>query len=427
MLAVVIATGHWRSKYTSMQATPLTPSVPRHRLVMAMSGSAVMLAACAGSTLMTGAPTGSTSVVSYSGIVSDFGSVLANGFRSSVTDTSAANDAAGRFASALPHTLVAREKADAIGILGGVRGAVTAVDLATQTLVVAGQRITVNAHTVFEGWKGAHFDLPTIQNDLSAQTPVFTEVYGVADEANGFMATRIEEKNALASGYAVIGKVMALNPHARTIELLRKDGTQAAIGYANGQLWPAGAARAQAQPQVGNAPAPVRTSTAASDGPIRLRGVVTTMLGPYWTVADILVDVSHLSEVQELGNTGSVRIGDVVKLSGAYSQGVLVARSMQAGLDAARAPGGSVKLQGVVSQASPASLLGLPAAFDVQGTTVRLPRSIALPSNGSQVSVVASPVNGVLTVTQLRAVGAPTVAEAMVPRQVASLGFKPRP
>jgi len=425
----------------------------------ALAAAAVLtLAACGGGgggSSASGNGGGQTAAAAtYSGAVSGLGSIVVNGVRFS---TSGANvtEAESEGAYARPFALGttvsvsgevdddrATATATSVTVHGGVRGAVSAVDTSAGTLTVAGQLVQVDANTIFEGLNGAALTLAGLKSAVDAANAtltttdtVYAEVHAVGDAATGLLATRVEQTSAaeaLADGVAVLGKVVAgtLDTTAQRFGFLLRSGVTVTVNYAGAPVRPTGAALADGVAvrvilpastdfsAIGNGSTVNATKVIvkrdrAIVGRAKLRGAVSAINGTTLTVNDVTVDVSQATFEGGLtlaslvaGNAATGVRGTVIKVTGTFANGVLVARKVEAdSREYSVASGGGVKLYGTVSNATAASGAS-PATFSVQGVTLTLPASgVTLPANGAYVEVVASMVNGVLTVVRIGSEG----------------------
>jgi hypothetical protein len=395
-------------------------------------GLGLLMVACGGggdssSTSTTPASTGVTTA-SYSGTVTGLGSIVVNGVRFATTGASTVDGDDPRLSHSSAFTLGSTVtvsgtvddstgQATTVTVHGGVRGAVSAASASALTLTVAGQAIKIDANTVFEGLAGATFNLSVIESLVAANTPVYVEVYGVADATNTVLATRIEQKSALAAGYAVLGKVASLNTTAKTFSLTLRSGTTVTVDYASADVLPTGVTLADGLAvRVRSAVNPATLSSGAtlaatkvivkgekqSTGLAKLRGAVTAINGSIWTVGDVSVDVSKSPQLDDLSSLSAVTVGTVVKVKGTFVSGVLVATEVESDAHEARVNSGAVRLYGVVSGATAATGSSL-ATFAVQGVTISIASgsALSLPADASYVEVRAQLVNGVLTATAI--------------------------
>ncbi len=414
----------------SLRLNTLTPLRGRLALSALASAAVLALAACGGggSGSSTASSSGqATTAATYSGAVSGLGSIVVNGVRfstsgASTTDAESSGAYARAFALGTTVSVTgdvddnsATATASSITVHGGVRGAVTAVDTtsAIKTLTVAGQTIQVDANTVFE-INGTAQTLAGLQTLVAAGT-TYVEVYVVGDATSGFLATRVEQKAAIAEGYAVVGKVVAgsLDTTAKTFSLLLRTGLTVTVDYNAALLRPTGVTLAEGTAvRVVSTTNPSTLSSGdtlaaskvivkrdrAITGRAKVRGAVAAISGTTLTVNDVTVDVSQARFDDGLTLAG-LTVGTVLKVEGTFTNGVLVAREVEADnreYDAAN--GGGVKLYGVVSSAT----VGTPSTFSIQGVTLTLPATgVTLPTNGTYVEVVARLVNGVLTVVRI--------------------------
>lgn len=418
----------------------LSPLRGRLALSALAAAAALTLAACGGGG--SGSSNASTSggqattAATYSGAVSGLGSIVVNGVRFSTSGARATDaETEGTYARAFAlGTTVsvsgdvddnsATATASSITVYGGVRGAVSAVDTTASTVTVAGQVIKVDANTVFEGINSASLTLASLKTAVDAANltvttadTVYAEVHVVGDATSGFLATRVEQKSAVAEGYAVIGKIVtgSLNTTSKTFSLLLRTGITVTVDYNTATLRPAGVALTEGTAVRVVVPTSTDLSAIANGstltatkviakrdraitGRAKVRGAVAAINGTTVTVNDVTVDVSQATFEDGL-TLGALSVGTVVKAEGTFTNGVLVARKIEAdGREYDAANGGGVKLYGVVSNAT----AGTPATFSIQGVTLTLPASgVTLPTNGTYVEVVARMASGVLTVVRI--------------------------
>jgi Domain of unknown function (DUF5666) len=425
----------------SLRLNTLTPLRGRLALSALASAAVLALAACGGggSGSSTASSSGqATTAATYSGAVSGLGSIVVNGVRfstsgASTTDAESSGAYARAFALGTTVSVTgdvddnsATATASSITVHGGVRGAVTAVDTtsAIKTLTVAGQTIQVDANTVFEGISSASLTLASLKTAVDAANltvttadTVYAEVHVVGDATSGFLATRVEQKSAVAEGYAVVGKIVtgSLNTTSKTFSLLLRTGITVTVDYNTATLRPTGVALTEGTAVRVVVPTSTDFSTIANGstltatkviakrdraimGRAKVRGAVAAINGTTVTVNDVTVDVSQATFEDGL-TLGTLSVGTVVKAEGTFTNGVLVARKIEAdGREYDSANGGGVKLYGVVSNAT----VGTSSTFSIQGVTLTLPASgVTLPTNGTYVEVVARMVSGVLTVVRI--------------------------
>lgn len=404
----------------SLRLNTLTPLRGRLALSALASAAVLALAACGGggSGSSTASSSGqTTTAATYSGAVSGLGSIVVNGVRfstSGASTTDAESSGAYPRAFALGTTVSVTGDVDdnsgtatasSITVHGGVRGAVTAVDTtsAIKTLTVAGQTIQVDANTVFE-INGSAQTLAGLEA-LRAAGTTYVEVYVVGDATNGFLATRVEQKIA-ADGFAVVGKIVDGSLNATGFSLLLGSGVTLPVTYTADLVKPAGATLVAGgtvrvvstiNPATLNGASLAATKVIvkrdrAITGRAKVRGAVVINANGTWTVNDVTVDVS-----QARFDDGFTPVaGSLVKVEGTFTNGVLVAREVEAdGREYATA--GGVKLYGIVSAANPDTA----TTFSIQGVTVSVASASSRPANGAYVEVVASMVNGVLTVVRI--------------------------
>lgn len=436
--------------------TSSTPLFKLSALAVAVV-TTLTLAACGGGggSSSSGTSSGSTAGTnSYSGTITGLGSIVVNGVRFSTTGATTADgdnpDQPFAKAFGLGTTVTVTGTVNNDGVTGtatsvvvhgGVRGQVTAVDVGNKTFTVAGQIITADNNTVFDGTT-AGFGLST----LVANT-TFVEVYGVYDSATGTVkASRVEEETnagVAALGFAVKGLVSNLDTNGHTFDLSLRSGVTAHVSYTSqSNVKPAGSTlangadvrilmdQANANALAGASSATVNVTATKvlvkrnkqADGSFaKLQGAILTISGDRntWTIGDASIDVSQSPELEGV-NLATITAGTVVKVKGSFVNGVLVARSIESdGFERSQANGG-VKLYGAVSAVDSNST---PNTFTVQGVTVAMGGSTigSLPLAGTYVEVLARPdSNGVLTAVRI---GTQTGGEA--PRSFELFGTAP--
>lgn len=364
-----------------------------------------------------GVDTGGTGggTVSFSaGRIAGFGSIIVNGVRfddstARIVDDDGAARARGDLklgmqtwvqAGALTldaATGAAAGTATTIEFGSQVKGPVQAVDVPGAALTVLGQRVRVDAATVFDG-------LPAGLG--SVQVGGLVEVYAFYDATTAsYAATRIEAKAGLAD-YKVVGAVAALNTSARTFAI-----GGATIGYAgvSGGALPALAnglvVRARLQ-TVRQGTTWLATSLAAAaptvaDGAAaEVEGYVTDFASvASFKVGGVAVDASGAGVVFKSGSAAQLANGVRVEVEGVTRAGVLAAGrvdvkssgggdqefQLYGAIESVNAAAQSFVLRGVPVTWSGATRfddgsaanLAVGAAVEVRGT---------LASNGSQVA-----------------------------------------
>lgn len=284
--------------------------------------------------------TGAAAPLSFSaGRIAGFGSIIVNGVRfddatAQVVDDDGIAHSRGELklgmqtqVQAGPVTTdaagVATAKAKTIEFGSQVRGTVEAVDAAGATLVVLGQRIKVDAATLFDGFSGGIGSVAP-GNEI--------EIYAFFDHTTAtYTATRIELKPSLAD-YKVVGVVSALNTGAKTFSI-----GSTMIGYAN---VPAAALQALANGvtvrvhlrKVQQSATWIAT-TLASDAPAvpegaqtEVEGFITDFAGAgSFKVGGVAVDASAPGLVFKSGNAAQLANGVRVEVEGPTRAGVLAA------------------------------------------------------------------------------------------------------
>lgn len=415
------------ARSTPMRLAPMAALVAAAALALAGCGGG------GGSSAASDNGSQATTAATYSGAVSGLGSIVVNGVRFSTSNaraTDAEFDDSYQRAFALGTTVTvagnvddnsASATATSVVVHGGVRGAVTAVDATANTLTLAGQTIKVDANTVYEGLNSASLTLAGLKAAVDAANAtvtttdtVYAEVHVLGDAASGFLATRVEQESAIAGGHAVVGKIAtgSLNTAAKTFKLLLRTGVTVNVDYNSASLKPSGVTLTEdtaVRVVSGTNPSTLNnndTLTAsklivkrdrAITGRAKLRGAVSAISGNSVTINDVVVDVSR-ARFEDGLTLASLTVGTVVKVDGTLTNGVLVAREVEAdGREYNVANGGGVKLYGVVSNAT----VSTPATFSIQGVTLTLPANLSLPANGRYVEVIARLVSDVLTVVRL--------------------------
>ncbi|MFA5912632.1 MAG: DUF5666 domain-containing protein, partial [Burkholderiales bacterium] len=284
--------------------------------------------------------------------------------------------------------------AGTIRLDGGIRGQVSAIDSAANTLAVSGQKVKVDAKTtVFQGAAGL--------SGLS--TSSWVEVYGLPQSDGSLLATRVEayaSQAALAVSYpaaaaypvSLRGIVQASS--ANSLTLSSGDAGTITVSYRAADVLPAGAAIAAgssvrvlaAAGAVGATVTAAKvlvlspssllaesSSASASSGvSVKLEGTVDSVSGNKVVVSGTDVDLSHAL----LPNGMPVK-GQLVEAKGALSSGTLIATRLEFGDketsytpkdgSASKAVSYRQELYGTISAYMPGS-----NTFNVQGVTVKV-------------------------------------------------------
>jgi hypothetical protein len=212
---------------SDLHASSVAPLVPRRRVLVSLLSAAgvIALPSCGGGGGdggVAGVDTGGTGSFSIGSIVG-FGSIIVNGVRFEDNAARVADDDGGVLSSNdLRLGMVVRVQADTITAGSGdvlpsavarsivvesqIKGRVES-NTGTDTLVVFGQTVKVNAATVFDGVTFAGIAV----NDI-------LEVSGFADAAGVITATRIEREGA-ANEFKVRGVISNLNAANRTFQI----------------------------------------------------------------------------------------------------------------------------------------------------------------------------------------------------------------
>jgi hypothetical protein len=233
---------------SDLHASPVAPLIPRRRvLVSLLSAAGVMaLPSCGGGgggDGVAGVDTGGTGSFSVGSIVG-FGSVIVNGVRFEDNAARVADDDGGVLtANDLRLGMVVRVQGGTITAgSGDVLPSATATSIVvesqikgpvesktgTDTLVVFGQTVKVNAATVFDGVTFAAIAVGDI-----------LEVSGFADAAGVITASRIEREGAGTNEFKVRGVIANLNTTNSTFQIGSATFNFAGLGattLANGQF-----------------------------------------------------------------------------------------------------------------------------------------------------------------------------------------------
>jgi len=292
-----------------------------------------------------GVGTGGTGAFA-SGPITGFGSIIVNGVR---FDESSAriddDDGGGRSAGELRLGMVVAidsgeitsdasgrvAKATRVRIGSELVGPVDSVDATAGTLLVIGQRVRVDAATVFDGGLGGGLA------SLAAGSVV--EVYGFQDAASGgVLATRVEPRTPAPAVYKIRGSVAQLNNAALQFQIGDATLTYAGLasvpgGLANGTIVRARLAtvRDALGRWVVQSLEPGLHSPADYDD-AHVKGLVTQFnSASSFAINGIAVDASRATV-----EGGAVSAGARVEIEGRFEGGVLVARKVEIG-DAAQA------------------------------------------------------------------------------------------
>lgn len=373
----------------------------RHGLILtAVTGAVIALAACGGGG--GGTTSASNPTVTYSGTVTGLGSIVVNGVRFSTigANTTDPDDPTQSYGDAFalgssvtvtgtidPNTGTVGQ-ATAIVVHGGVRGVVSAVDTLSNTLVVAGQLVRVDANTVYAD--GA---------SLASLNGQSVEVHGTVNASNELLAARVELENTAGKTYpyAVVGRVSSVNTVSGTFQLVL--ATQTLTLPTPTGVTPSHGMTVRVLSTVDPAGTTVLDGTNTKviikderslSGETKIRGAITS-LAPL-TINDIVVDTTQNPKWDDGLTANALAVGQIIKVEGRMSNGTLIAREIEA--DEYEYKSSSqyqdrVKLYGVVSAVNGST-------FVVQGVTVTL-SSGTPPAEGSYVEVKAHLVNGVLT------------------------------
>ncbi len=332
--------------------------------------SLTLLTACGGgggggdtatNTGVTNAVATSSGSVLYSGPVTGLGSIVVNGVRFE-TIGAKVHDADDPYGAAsypdqikLGMTVSVEGSADeangsgtagTIRLDGGIRGPVSAIDTAANTLVVSGQSIKVDATTtVFQGATGL--------SGLS--TSSWVEVYGLPQSDGTFLATRVEayaSQSALATSYPkasthpVSLRGIVGTSAANSFTLSNGGNGTITVNYRAADVLPAGAAITVGSSvrvlagAIADAAAVTAAkvlvlspssllaesslTTASSGVAVKLKGVVDSISGNSIVVSGTSVDLTHAA----MPNGMPVK-GQVVEVRGPLSNGTLIAGKLE--------------------------------------------------------------------------------------------------
>lgn len=290
--------------------------------------------------------TGSAQPTYSSGPIAGFGSIVVNGVR--YDDSAAAvqdDEGAARSRSELKLGMVVSIEAGPIStdlatgvktstasrvqIGSEIKGPVEAVDTAGGMLTVLGQRVFVDADTVFDGFA---------QGLSSVQVGQRVEVHGFFDAGNDrHTATRVALKTSLGE-FKLRGRITRLNMSARTFAIGGVTISYASVPAAELPALSDGiVARVTllTVPQ-GGAWIATRVRTAAAPRPIadavevELEGVVTDFMSlANFRINGTQVDASGAGVEFEDGSPSQVGNGARLEVEGEMRGGVLVARKVE--------------------------------------------------------------------------------------------------
>lgn len=401
----------------------------------ALSAAALLtsaLAACGGggtsqSSANSGQGGSTSGAAAYSGAVTGLGSIVVNGVRFATSGATLADPDnpdqpyAKAFTLGTTVTVTGTVNADgttgsatSVAVQGGVRGLVTAVNVAGNTFTVAGQTVTVDTNTVFDG-QSASFGLSTLVANSTA-----VEVFGTYNSAtNTIAATRVEQKTSAdmaALGSAIKGQVSTLDTNAHTFSLTLRSGVTVQVAYSDANVKPAAqslangadvrvllsstdatsvtTANANSTVSVTATKVLIKANKQANGVNTKIQGIIKTVSADHntWAIGDATVDVSQAPQTNGL-TLANVTAGTAVKVEGSFTNGVLVAKEVEADQYERSQPTGGVKLFGAVTSNSPTTT---PATFTVQGVSVAT--TATPPAVGTYVEVLARPDSqGVLT------------------------------
>lgn len=303
--------------------------------------AAVLVAACGGGGSDGGGSSQGTAQRWAMGPVEGFGSVIVGGIRyddsnAVVEDedgTSSTRGGAGlklgmmvQVSADAPASGASSAQARHIRFGDEVLGPVQAIDAATTTLTVLGQKVVVTATTVFDSAISGGF--------AGLKTGDVIEVHGILDSANGrIIATRIEPK-AGATTYRLRGVVKSLDATAKTFKI----GSET-ISYASLATVPAGLADDRIvrvrlnTTQVSGAWVATRLSLGErkpddqNEAEVEIHGVISA----FTSITAFEVDGNKVdaSKARMPADTSGIKLGARVEVEGARVDGVLVATKVE--------------------------------------------------------------------------------------------------
>lgn len=306
-----------------------------------------------------GVGTGGTGAFA-SGPITGFGSIIVNGVRfdesnARVEDDDGGDRSAGELRLGMVVAIDSGEiSSDASGRFATARrvrigsellGPVDSVDAAAGTLLVIGQRVRVDAATVFDSSLGGGL--------ASLVSGSVVEVYGFQDATSGgVLATRVEPRTPAPAVYKVRGPIAQLESAARQFQIGTETFTYAGVGSVPGGLANGIIVRARVaatrdalgrwvvQSLVPGLQAPEDSDDA------EVKGLVTQFnSASSFAVNGITVDASRATV-----EGGVVSAGARVEVEGRFEAGVLLARKIDIE-DAVQA--GQFELHGNIASLDP--------------------------------------------------------------------------
>ncbi|HET8745957.1 MAG TPA: DUF5666 domain-containing protein [Ramlibacter sp.] len=324
---------------SDLPISPVAPQPSRRRvLVSLLSAAGVMaLPSCGGGGGggVAGVDTGGTGSFS-AGRITGFGSIIVNGVRFEDNAARVSDDDGGTLAaSALQLGMVVRVQAGAITPgSGDVLPSATATEIVvesqikgpvesktgTDTLVVFGQTVKVNAATVFE--PGVTFDNIVAGNIL--------EVHGFADAAGVVTASRIERENN-ANEFKVRGFIANLDATAKTFDI-----GGASFNFQNATRLPSTALQNGLFVRVRTVRPPVQNGAGEwlveridlrdpfdDKDEAEIEGILVLNAGVF-SVNGVTIDTSRLA-----AGAAQALVGQNVEVEGQLADGVLIARKIE--------------------------------------------------------------------------------------------------
>ena len=313
------------------------PRASARRLGVQLVWAAVLVAGCGGGGSSVSSGSGGTSSFA-AGPITGFGSVIVNGVRfddskATVTD----DDGAASSKDALKLGMTAevhggavtddgtgaKATAGEISFGSALVGPVSAIDVASKTLVVLGQKVFVLDTTVL--------DARLVGGFAGIAVGTVLEVHGTTDATTGAVTATRLEPTAAAAGFKIRGVVANVDTTAKTFKI-----GATLISYASVTVVPANLAnglfvRARLQTtQVAGAWVATRLSTArphvGDADEAHLRGSITAFTSSAaFSVNGIPVDASSATFPD---GTTNIVLGAQVEVEGTSSNGVVIARKV---------------------------------------------------------------------------------------------------
>jgi Domain of unknown function (DUF5666) len=369
-----------KSTMTTLANSAMPVTLSRRHFTFG-AASSLLLTACGGgggdfAGVSTGG-TGSFAASSFaSGTIRGFGSIIVNGVRYDDSRANITGDDGQTVSStslklgmvvdvngsAVTTDAAGQQLATAtsIGFRSEIKGAVTAIDTVANVITLLGQRIQINAATVFDD---------SLVGGLTAiRVNDVIEVYGLPVSPGVYQATRVERSDAATQTFKLRGMVSNLNTTASTFSLgavvvnysalvasapALQNGERVRVNLsvtknASGQYV---ATRLVSSSTLGS----VATTSNVS---LEIEGYVSTFTSATnFVVNGVQVDARSAEKI-----AAGIALGSAVEVSGTLQAGILVAREVK--LESESDMEG-VELRGVMSALNSAS-----TTFVVRGVTV---------------------------------------------------------